>query len=160
MLLKQPVSRKRPEEANATAQKERSIAEAQSDTAKYQKQKAVANADQPMRNMLLAKTNEQRANQQTELAKANEDSASRQTAIAENQRKLALRLRMLSIAQSMSVKSLQIEADKELKGLTALQAYQFNKSFNGPLHQADIYGGLYAAMKALNKSGFQYIERT
>jgi WD40 repeat protein/energy-coupling factor transporter ATP-binding protein EcfA2 len=148
---------KKAEEANATAQKERSIAEAQSDTAKYQKQKAVANAEVATQNMLLAKSNEQRANQQTELAKANEDSAKRQTLIAENQRKLALRLRMLSIAQSMSVKSLQIEADKELKGLTALQAYQFNKSFNGPMHQADIYGGLYAAMKSLNQPGFNIL---
>ena len=65
---------------------------------------------------------------------------------------------MVSIAQSMSVKSLQMESDKELKGLTALQAYQFNKAYDGPTHQADIYSGLYAAFNALNRPGFNILE--
>ena len=145
-------------EANETAQKERTIAELQADTAKQQKQLADDNAFKALQNMNLAKTNEKRANQQTELAKANEDSARRQSTLAENRKKEASRLRMLSIAQSMSVKSLQIETDKDLKGLTALQAYQFNKSYNGPSHQADIYNGLYAAMKTLNPPGFNILD--
>jgi WD40 repeat protein/energy-coupling factor transporter ATP-binding protein EcfA2 len=146
------------EEQSAKAIKEQSIAEAQSDTAKQQRKLALINADSASRAALRAMTNERIANEQKLIANANADSARRSSEIANTQRKNALRLRMLSIAQSMSVKSLQIEADKELKGLTALQAFEFHKAYNGAAHQADIYSGLYAAMKSLNRSGFNILD--
>jgi WD40 repeat protein/energy-coupling factor transporter ATP-binding protein EcfA2 len=144
--------------SNELAQKEKLIAEAQTDTAKQQKLYALAQQDSALRNMILAKKNEKIANQQSILALQNADSAKRQSIRAENEKSRATKLRMVSIAQSMSVKSLQIETDKDLKGLTALQAYQFNRSYNGPAHQADIYSGLYAAFKALNRPGFNILE--
>jgi len=51
----------------------------------------------------------------------------------------------LSVAQSMTTKSLQ-ENDDDLRGLLALQAFQFNKEYNGLEHDKYIYDGLYYAM--------------
>jgi WD40 repeat protein len=59
------------------------------------------------------------------------------------QKNAALRLRMLSLGKSMSMKSLQMEGQKDLQALLAYQAYLFNKNNNGPENDADIYSGLY-----------------
>ncbi len=55
----------------------------------------------------------------------------------------ALRLRMISIGRSMSVKSLQVKGEKDLQTLLAYQAYIFNKKNGGIENDADIYTGLY-----------------
>ncbi len=57
----------------------------------------------------------------------------------------ALRYLMLTTAQSMATKSLQ-EADDNLRGLLAQQAYHFNTDFEGEAHDKYIYDGLYYAM--------------
>ena len=54
---------------------------------------------------------------------------------------------MLSIAQSMAVKSQQIKKDLDQKALVAFQAYQFNKTYEGEDHNGDIYTGLYDVLK-------------
>ena len=54
---------------------------------------------------------------------------------------------MLSIAQSMAVKSQQIKKDLDQKSLVAYQAYLFNKKYEGEGHHADIYAGLYDVLK-------------
>jgi WD40 repeat protein len=57
---------------------------------------------------------------------------------AENQR-----LRMLSIAKSMSLRSLQMTGEPDLQALLAYQAYLFNRNNKGSQNDADIYMGLY-----------------
>ncbi len=70
---------------------------------------------------------------------------------AEMEESNAFRLRMLSIAQGMAVKSLQIQ-DNQLEGLVAQQAYMFNMKYDGIKHDRYIYNGLYYALKNLQFS--------
>jgi hypothetical protein len=63
--------------------------------------------------------------------------------MATEQKNEALRLRMLSVGKTVSVKSLLLQGQKELQALLAYQAYLFNKKNNGPDNDADIYAGLY-----------------
>lgn len=53
------------------------------------------------------------------------------------------RLRMISVAKSMSLRSLQVSAQEELQSLLAYQAYLFNRDHRGSRNDADIYAGLY-----------------
>jgi energy-coupling factor transporter ATP-binding protein EcfA2 len=57
------------------------------------------------------------------------------------------RLRMISLAKSMSLRSLQIPEQKDLQALLAYQAYLFNQTNNGPRNDGDIYAGLYKMAK-------------
>jgi WD40 repeat protein len=61
---------------------------------------------------------------------------------------------VLSVAQSMAVKSMQVDNDTNLKGLLAYQAFRFNQANGGPSHNADVYAGLYDALKSLNGSAY------
>jgi hypothetical protein len=82
-------------------------------------------------------------------AEVNLQRAIEQEQIANENAAEAKKRRMLSIAKSMAVKSQQIDDDDDLKGLLALQAYRYNKEYGGPMHESDIYAGLYDARKAL-----------
>jgi WD40 repeat protein len=108
------------------AQVQRTIAEQKSVEADQQRNLAVSNEQ-------LAKTNEQLAREQELLAKQQKD--------------LALRLRMISVGKTMSIKSLQVQGQKELQALLAYQAYLFNKNNKGISNDADIYAGLYNVAK-------------
>jgi WD40 repeat protein/energy-coupling factor transporter ATP-binding protein EcfA2 len=57
------------------------------------------------------------------------------------------RLRMVSLAKSMSLRSLQLPAEDELQPLLAYQAYRFNSGNKGSRNDADIYAGLYNVAK-------------
>ena len=59
------------------------------------------------------------------------------------QRNEALRLRMLSVGKTVSVKSILLQGQKELQALLAFQAFLFNRKNNGPENDPDIYAGLY-----------------
>ncbi|MDP4224707.1 MAG: hypothetical protein Q8868_15475, partial [Bacteroidota bacterium] len=60
------------------------------------------------------------------------------------------RLRMLSIAKSMSLRSLQMADQPDLQALLAYQAWMFNKNFQGGPNDADIYMGLYSVARQNN----------
>jgi len=94
------------------------------------------------------------AETQRNIAVEQSDSAQRASLRAEQNAKLAneqrveaLRLRMLSIGKSMSIKSLQVQGQKELQTLLAYQAYLFNTRNGGQDNDADIYTGLYNVAK-------------
>ena len=57
------------------------------------------------------------------------------------------RLRMISLAKSMSLRSLQLPLQDELQPLLAYQAYLFNRDNTGSRNDADIYAGLYNLAK-------------
>ena len=57
------------------------------------------------------------------------------------------RLRMVSVAKSMSLRSLQVPMEDELQPLLAYQAYLFNSRNSGSRNDADIYAGLYNVAK-------------
>ncbi len=85
------------------------------------------------------------------LAQANADTAELQRLRAVKASEEAYKRRMLSIAKSMAVKSLQIDKndDPDLKALLAFQAYLYNMEYGGEMHEADVYSGLYDARKVL-----------
>jgi WD40 repeat protein len=87
--------------------------------------------------------------QTTDQARRDRDQAERTAQQAlEDQNKaeeaitLEMRKRMLTTAQTMAIKALQVD-DKDVKGLLAYQAYKFNLQYNGPDNQPDVYKGLY-----------------
>jgi WD40 repeat protein len=62
------------------------------------------------------------------------------------------RLRMISIAKTMSLRSLQVPEQNDLQALLAYQAYLFNKKNRGSRNDADIYMGLYNVAKQKGSS--------
>ncbi len=110
---------------------------------------AVSSAKRAATQTALAKRNLSRANEQSALAVKNEQEATRQQKEAELAREEAFTRRMLSIANSMAVKSEQISSDKNLKALLAQQAYIYNKGFAGEQFDVDIFSGLYSSLKVL-----------
>jgi WD40 repeat protein len=107
-------------EKEAMAQREIAVVTANIERLKSERVEAVA--DSATRVSIEARQNEELA-----IASKNE----------------ALRLRMISIGRSMSVKSLNIKGEKDLQTLLAYQAYIFNKKNGGIENDADIYNGLY-----------------
>lgn len=135
---KEQEAREQKEEAD----RQKQIAVEKEQEARYQK-------DIAERQKQLAIQREQEAKEQRLLAEKNAEEARKQTVEAEKQRQEAYRMRMLSISQSMAVKSQQISDDTQLKALVAYQAYLFNEKYEGPKHNPDIYLGLYYALKGL-----------
>jgi WD40 repeat protein len=62
------------------------------------------------------------------------------------------RLRMISVAKSMALRSLQVPEQIDLQALLAFQAYQFNNRNRGNRNDADIYMGLYNIAKLKGSS--------
>jgi WD40 repeat protein len=121
-------------------------------------EQAKENAEQARINQELAEEHAALAENQANIARRNEEEAHVQKGFAEQNEKKAFRLRMLSIAQSMAVKSLQ-ERGNDLKGLLALQAYNFNLTHGGEKYDGYIYDGLYFALRQLkNDSVFYKLE--
>ncbi|MFY0607036.1 MAG: hypothetical protein JXR10_09990 [Cyclobacteriaceae bacterium] len=112
-------------EASARAREERSEALRQSQIAEEQKTKAVQ--------------------ARTEAEQSAEEAIASQK-IANEERAKAYRLRVLGLSKEIAVKSTQITGP-ELKGLMAIQAFKFNKDFNGSPFQSEIYTALYEAYK-------------
>jgi WD40 repeat protein len=101
-----------------------------------------------------AVVSEEKALAQEKIAIANADTARINQIKAEQASEEAYKRRMLSIAQSMSVKSLQIDQDTSLKGLLAYQAYLFNDRYEGVSYHADIFSGIYDAIKTIDQSSY------
>jgi WD40 repeat protein len=164
------------EERRVLAETEKSRADAQTDVAVRQKSIADSNAVVAILNAdsarmqkeiadsqrVIALINAERAIQQQKIAEEQSDSAKRaslradQNAMtAEERRKDALRLRMLSIGKSMSIKSLQVQGQRDLQSLLAYQAYIFNKNNGGLDNDADIYAGLYNVAKSYGSANYK-----
>jgi WD40 repeat protein len=61
----------------------------------------------------------------------------------------AMQRRAISLAKNIARASTEIAGDPDLQGLLAYQSYQINDEFSGKDYDADIYNGLYAALKKL-----------
>ena len=90
------------------------------------------------------------ANEQTNLAEKNLKQATENKELADN-------LFMQQLAQSVAVKSLQVE-DDNLKGLLAQQAYMFNQESGGRAYDPYIYDGLYFSMAQLDGKAFNTVQ--
>ncbi len=136
-------------EKEQEAREQKEVADQQRQIAVEKEQEATRSFERAEQQTRLAVRREQEATEQRSLAEKNAEEARRQTVEAEKQRQEAYRMRMLSISQSMAVKSQQISDDTQLKALVAYQAYLFNEKYEGPKHNPDIYLGLYYALKGL-----------
>jgi len=114
-----------------------------------------------MERILRKNTEDQLVSRQIALNEAirQSDSASQVSLIAMKNADSALklknetqRLRMISIAKSMSLRSLQLPEKDDLKALLAYQAYLFNNKSDGSRNDADIYMGLYSIAKLKGSS--------
>jgi WD40 repeat protein/energy-coupling factor transporter ATP-binding protein EcfA2 len=154
------------------AQKQTKLAKESEDRAVAAKKDSEIQREEAERQAILAQLSEEKAREQSRIALQNAREAKRQSELAlqnekiakEEQRKAEIAsdsangLRMLSIARSMSVKSLQIKKDLNQKALVAYQAYKFNDEYGGKAHDNDIYNGLYHTLKLTNKTGYNRLE--
>jgi WD40 repeat protein len=85
--------------------------------------------------------------QETDSAKRARIIADENRKVAVEQTKVATKRRLLSIGKAMSIKSMQVQGQKDLQTLLAYQAYLFNKKNDGIPNDADIYSGLYNVAK-------------
>jgi WD40 repeat protein/energy-coupling factor transporter ATP-binding protein EcfA2 len=165
-------------ESALVAQKQTFIAQKNSREAEKQKRFAQLKEKEAQNQAELARQAALEAEHQKNIAQENLALATRQTKIAEQQRILAqqnaqkaiseqqkaekasndaLRQRMLSIAQAMAVKSLQIY-DTVTRALVAQQSYMFNKEYQGNPHSHDVYDGLYYAVKNLYHDAYNSLK--
>jgi WD40 repeat protein len=132
-----------------TAQIQTEIAEYQAAVADTAKTEAQTQATIAAREAQRAQDSAAAAQRQRNIAVEQQQEANRQRTLAEQASDEAYSARMLSISQSMAVKSLQVDNDTSLKALLAYQSYLFNERYEGPEHNADVYAGLYDALKFL-----------
>lgn len=140
-------------EARASEQK----AKQSEEKAQLSAVEALESAEQARISAIIAKENERKALLsrkealfQTEIANAAKDTA-------ELAKKDAFRLRMLSIARSMAVKSLQ-EPEDVTKALVARQAFNFFEKYEGVGTDPDVYQALYYALKKIKGSEFNSLK--
>lgn len=102
------------------------------------------------------------AQKYAEAAKRESSDAKRESRVAlikakdfEEQKIEMSRKRMVSLAKSMSLRSLQISDQADLQSLLAYQAYLFNNRNGGQSNDADIYQGLYNVAKQKGSSHYK-----
>jgi WD40 repeat protein len=72
---------------------------------------------------------------------------------AVQERDMAVQLRMIAVAKTMSLKSVGEKDRKDLQTLLAYQAYLFNRTYDGYPNDPDIYAGLYNVASQSGLSG-------
>jgi WD40 repeat protein/energy-coupling factor transporter ATP-binding protein EcfA2 len=142
---------KRQEEAALAARDiadvERERAVMASNLAEERRMEAEAATELAKRRQLQADRSAEEARKAQALAQSNADTATMQRIRAEQASEEALKRRMLSVAQSMAVKSEQMRIDTLLKGLLAYQSYSFNKQYEGISYDPDIFKSSYNGIK-------------
>ncbi len=138
----------RADSAKVLAQENEAEALKQKEIADNQRTLAVKNANE-------ATKQKRNAEDSAAAAKRARIVAVQNAKIATEQKIEANRLRMLSIGKSMSIKSLQVEGQKDLQTLLAYQAYLFNTRNGGQSNDADIYQGLYNVAKKYGNSNYK-----
>ena len=129
------------------------LAEISAQAAELAKRDALANLELAERQREIALTQTALAQAQTKVADSARLVAEEKTAEALRANEEAARLLLLSIAQSMSVKALNVK-DTDLKGLLAQQAFFFNYDNGGKEYDNYIYEGLNNAMSAFYGPGY------
>ncbi len=129
---------------SAEAAKKRAVV--QSQQSELDRLRALQRADSANRAKIEMQRQKTQAEKSAEIAKTNQTEA-------ERQKEVETRKKLLSIAQTLAVKAVDID-DPELKGLLALQAYNFNKQYGGIDNHPDIYLGLFSALQAFYGENF------
>lgn len=96
----------------------------------------------------IAEREQENAKLQTRIAEREKITADSAKNVAEQRSNEVEQLLYLTVARDISQKSIPVE-DDNLKGLLALQAFQFNKNYNGKKYDPYIYNGLYSAISKI-----------
>lgn len=139
------------------ADRERKIAEEERTRADRERDRAVENQKIANEQKEFALYQKNVADSQRVIATIKQNEAIEAQKIASEERDKALALRMLSISQSMAVKSLNITRDDDLKALLAQQAFLFNNEYGGNTYDNYIYDGLYYALRKIQGKGFNLL---
>ncbi|MFM9944627.1 MAG: hypothetical protein ACKVQB_05285 [Bacteroidia bacterium] len=153
------------EENSIKAEREKSNAEKATLTAFEQRKIAVTSAKEAEIQKLLAEKASLNANDARRAAEIDKQIALKQRELSDSLKTIAFqseknayRLRVLSIASNLAIKSAQAKKgtyDDGVKPLLALQANNFNKSYNGKAYDPDIFKALFSSLRFLqNKSEY------
>jgi hypothetical protein len=115
-----------------------------------QKSIAETTAEQAIRKSAETEKTLDQVSKQKEQIEQSALQANIQKSQAEKEKDEAFKKRMLTIAQSLAVKSQQISGNKNLKAALAVHAFEFNNTYGGPDFNPDIY---YALSTASNEMG-------
>lgn len=96
---------------------------------------------------LEAETQKDRANRSADLALRREQEAKVSEEKAVVAREQSQRLRYISIAKAMAIKSKELNSDPAQQSLLAQQAYNFNTTHEGYKYDNDVYNGLFYALR-------------
>lgn len=141
---------KNAEEAKAQqalAEEQTKIAETQTDLAEEKTNEALVNLDESKRQKAIAEEQSKAAEEQRKKAEQSALEAKTQEQLAVEARLEAEKRRVLSIGQSMAVKSQLIKQDTVLKGLLAYQSYIFNKENEGLAYDPDVFKAIYSSQQ-------------
>lgn len=121
------------------------------------KQQAELSKQEALSAKAIAEIEKRNAQQQTEVAKTEKNNAEEQKTAAEQQKTKAeqaelksRKLKLLSVAQNLALKSSLYKKNKKLVGQLAVQAYKFNKNNGGTTEDPVIYEGLRNAYAVLD----------
>lgn len=163
-LANEEMARKSADHAhksNIYAQEQSLLAYISGQRALSQKKIAELNAEEAARaqqeaelSRVMAEDKSKEAEFSRRLSELQKDSAFMQRRRAEMSEENFKKLRMVSIAKSLALKSIQID-DKELQTVMAVLAYKLNQESNGYQHDHDIYNGLFKALEKQNASHFE-----
>jgi len=155
----------RAEDAEFYRDKAQALASTESEKRELaEREKIVANRERLLAEQVAnqaAEESEKLLQDNTEIREEKETIESRlqlteqEKTMAQKEKEKALQQRMLTIANTMAVKSMQVYRNRDLRGLLAYQAYKYNDQFNGTQHNQDIYIGLYQALKEFNYGLYQ-----
>ncbi|CAN5548774.1 hypothetical protein BH23BAC1_BH23BAC1_11790 [soil metagenome] len=154
--IKAEKSQLEADERRLEAEMAKVLANSSAEEAIKQQQIALYNQQVAEQQTTVAEKARKEAVKQSYIAKYQSDLAKQQENIAVQKTMEAYNLLLLSVAQSMAVKSTQI-SENELKALLAKQAYLFYKQNKGNMNDHYIYDGLYYALKQFEGEGFNLL---
>ena len=104
--------------------------------------------------MILAERKSLEAEESREMTELQKDTALMQRQRAEMSEEGFKKLRMISIAKSLALKSTQID-DNQLQTIMAVLAYKLNEENGGYRFDNDIFNGLFKALKSMAPDHFE-----
>lgn len=143
IISKEAISdREKAEIAANQSERLRQLALEQSKFMAEQKEVAELTAVNAVKKTVETEQNLQQVSKQRAELEKDAQLASAEKNVAEKEKEETFRKRMLTVAQTLAVKSNQTSGNKQLKALLAIQAFKFNNRYDGFGVQPDIFSAL------------------
>jgi hypothetical protein len=153
LLSKEALEEKtRAQYAANESEKMRAQVEEESKVLTVQKQYAELTAQQAVKKSTETEFNLQQLSVQKGEMEKNALQANFQKSEAEKDAEASFRKQMISTAQAIAVKSLQLSGNKSLKSLLSVYSYRFNDNYGGPEIQPEIFNALLSSASELGIS--------